>query len=161
MPLDLAILTPVNKGQLGPALTKATGNTNFTWEAYNGDIQLDSFSALVTLTGVQKLAQGVFKIVLTPQGSNPVDPNYGTTLSTLIGQEVDADKFATITSSIVDALTYYNLINQDNPNSDEVIQMINSVRVVSALNDPRQINVQISFTTESGIPVSLQVPQIL
>lgn len=161
MPQDLGVLTKLDKARIGPSITKSTGNTTYTWEAYQGDIQLSGTHALVMVTGTTKLAQGMFKIILTPLGSNPADPDYGTNLLSLVGTNVDSDKFSTITSEIIDALTHYNLINQDNPNSDEVIQTIDFVRVVQDLDDPRAIKIQVSVTTESGLPVNLQVPQIL
>lgn len=161
MPQDLGVLTRLDKPTLDPATNKSTGNTNYTWEAYQGDIQLDGTRQFVPVSGTTKLGQGMFKIILTPLGSNPVDPDYGTNLLSMIGTVVDSEKFSVITSEIIDALTHYNLINQDNPDSDEVIQTIDFIRVVKDIDDPRAIRIQVSVTTESGKPVSLQVPQIL
>lgn len=161
MPIDLGVLSKLDKAQLGNSITKSTGNTSYTWESFEGDFQLDGTHNPITVDGTTKLAQGMFSIILTPLGSNPADPDYGTDLLSLIGDVVDSDKFATITSEIIDALTYYNLLNQDNPNSDEVIQTIDFVRVVKDIDDPRAIKIQVSVTSESGKQVNLQVPQIL
>lgn len=161
MPLDLGVLKKLDKPRLGQSVTKSTGNTTFSWEAYLGDLQLNGINDLITVDGATKLGQGIFKIVLTPKGSNPDDPNYGTNMPSLIGGKIGNDVYATITSEIIDALTYYNLLNQDNPNSDEVIETIDNVRVVQNIDDPRGILFQIEVTTESGVPVRIQVPQIL
>jgi phage baseplate assembly protein W len=160
MPIDLGVLRKLDKPAMTGQLVKSTGNTNFTWEAYEGDIQIDRLNNLMQVEGLTKLAQGIFKIVLTPIGSNQEDPNYGSLLNDQIGSKMDTEKFAHLQTSIVDALTHYNSINQDNPSSDEVIETIDEVRLVQSLDDPRQIKVQISVTTESGKSVSVQVPQV-
>jgi len=161
MPIDIGVLQKLDKGSIDPATLKSTGNTNYTWAAYEGDFQLHALKDFITVDGTTKLAQGIFKIVLTPLGSNTEDPLYGTDLPTIIGGKLDSAVFAQTTSSVIDALTYYNLINQDNPNSDEVIRTIDLVRVVNDLNDPRAVMIQISVTSESGKVVAVQVPQIM
>lgn len=161
MPVDIGVLKRLDKPRLSEQLVKSTGATNFTWEAFEGDIHLDRLHSLVSLEGTTKLAQGIFKIVLTPKGSNAQDPDYGTSLSASVGGKMDSERFAEIQAEIVDALIHYNLINNDNPNSDEVIQTIETVRVVQDLDDPRAVRIQIAVTTESGKTVSVQVPQVV
>jgi hypothetical protein len=160
MPLDIGVLKKVDRPRLPQEVVKSVGATTYTWEAFEGDIQIDGLNQFIELDGTTKLAEGIFKIILTPKGSNPEDPDYGTDINTSIGGKIDSEKFSSIQTSIVDALTHYNVINQDNPNSDEVIQTIDEVRLVSSLDDPRQINIQVSVTTESGKAVKIEVPQI-
>jgi phage baseplate assembly protein W len=160
MPIDMGVLKKLDRPQLSNEIIKSTGNTSYTWQAYDGDIQLDNHNHFVPLTGLTKLAQGIFKIVLTPLGSNSQDSSYGSLLNAQIGTKMDNEKFAEIQSSIVDALTHYNEINQDNPDSDEVIETIDEVRLVRDLDDPRAIRIQITVTSESGKEVRVEVPQI-
>lgn len=160
MPIDIGVLKRVDRASLGNQLAKSFGATTYTWQAYEGDMQFDGLKRAITLDGTTKLAQGIFKIVLTPIGSNPEDSDYGTEMDTFIGDKLDTEKFSAIQTSIVNALTHYNVINQDNPNSDEVIQTIDEVRLVQNLDDPRQIDIQIAVTTESGKTVKVQVPQV-
>lgn len=160
MPIDSGVLKKLDKPRLSGQVVKSAGKTNYTWQAFEGDIQLDSLNAIITLTGTAKLAQGMFKIVLTPKGANIEDPDYGSLLNSSIGSKMDNEKFAEIQSSILDALVHYNLINQDNPDPDEVIETIDEVRLVRDIDDPRAINIQISVTAESGKEVRVEVPQV-
>lgn len=160
MPVDMGVLKKLDRPSLAGEIIKSTGNTSYTWEAYEGDIQIDNLNHFVPITGVTKLAQGMFKIVLTPLGANSEDSSYGSLLNVQIGSKMDNDKFAEIQTSIVDALTHYNELNQDNPDSDEVIETIDEVRLVRDLDDPRAIKIQIAVTTESGKEVRVEVPQI-
>jgi phage baseplate assembly protein W len=160
MPIDIGVLKRIDRPRLPSEIVKSVGASTYTWEAFEGDIQIDGLNQLIELEGTTKLAEGVFKIILTPKGSNSEDQDYGTDVNTSIGSKLDSEKFSSIQTSIVDALTHYNVINQDNPNSDEVIETIDEVRLVQSLDDPRQINIQVSITTESGKSVKIEVPQI-
>jgi phage baseplate assembly protein W len=161
MPTDLGILKRLDKPRLSGQIIKSTGSTSYTWEAYEGDIQVDARNQLIPVDGTTKLAQGIFKIVLTPKGSNIEDPEYGTIMADSIGGKLDSEKFAVMQSSIIDALIHYNLINQDNPNSDEVIETIDLIRVVADPDDPRALKNQIAVTSESGKAVKIEVPQVI
>ena len=170
MPFDLAILVPLNKAtangtsadQSAAASTiSGTGNTNYIWESYENDLQLDQLNNIIMLDGTTKLAQEMMKILLTPLGSAAYDPNYGTSLSTSIGNKLDSSAYAEIQTEVINALIHLNELNLDNPNSDEVIETIDVVRAVASLTDPRQINIQVSVTTESGKSVAITVPQVI
>jgi phage baseplate assembly protein W len=161
MPYDIGVLKKLDKASLSAAELKSYGNTAYSWETYSGDFQLDTLNELILVEGTSALAQAIFKIVLTPKGSNTEDPNYGTVLEDLPGSRMDNEKYAAIQSAVIDALIHYNTINQDNPNSDEVIETIDLIRVVANPDDGRSINIQIAVTTESGKPVKIEVPQVL
>lgn len=166
MPEDIGILTLLDKPRLDDLIIKSTGDTDYSWCPYTNDVQLDSVNQIITLSGLTKLAQGIVKIVLTEKGSHPEDSLYGTELNTIIGSKtitgnVAAEQFADIRSEIIDALKHYNLINRDNPDSDEVIETIDDIRIVQDLDEPRAINVQISVTSESGQPIRIEVPQVV
>jgi hypothetical protein len=161
MPIDMGVLKKLDRPSLSNEILKSTGSTNYTWEAYGGDIQLDALNKFIVLEGTTKLAQAMFKILLTPIGSIIEDSEYGTELSASVGQKLDSERFADIQTSVVDALIHHNLINQDNPNSDEVIETIDDIRVVQDIDEPRAMKVQVTVTTESGKSVVLQVPQVV
>ena len=169
MPKDIAILKFIDKPALDALVVKSTGNTSYTWEAYENDIQIDGLHQMIYVEGVTKLAQGIFKIVLTPKGSLAVDPEYGTNLQeTLENGKVflgsassQSNQFNNIQTEIINALKHYNLINQDNPDSDEVIETIEEVRVVQSLDEPRQLQIRIEVTTESGKTLRVSVPQVV
>lgn len=52
---------------------------------YFNDLSLDSSGDLNIVTGKEKLAQDILKMLLTVRGSNTLAPNYGTTLEEIIG----------------------------------------------------------------------------
>jgi hypothetical protein len=160
MPVDIGVLKKIDRTRLSNEVAKSVGATVYTWQAYEGDIQIDGLNQVIDVEGTVKLAQAIFKIVLTPKGSMAEDPDYGTDMDSMIGDKMDNDKFSGIQTSIVDALTHYNVINQDNPNSDEVIETIDEVKLVRDLDDPRQLRIKISVTSESGKSVKVEVPQI-
>jgi len=161
MPIDVGVLKRLDRAGLPNEIIRSTGVTNYTWQAFDGDIQLDSLNQFVPMEGTTKLAQGIFKAILTPKGSVAEDPTYGTSLSLSIGQKMDSGRFADIQTEIIDTLVHYNIINQDNSDSDEVIEVIDEVEVVTNLDDPRVLQIQISVTTESGKSVKVTVPQVI
>lgn len=166
MPRDIGILTSLDKPALPEEILKSTGDTNYTWKAFENDIQIDRLNQIIEVSGTTKLAQGIFKIILTPKGSHAEDPEYGTNASEIIGGRlvvsggVVSERFAELRSDIIDALRHYNLINQDNPDSDEVIETIDDIRIVQDLDEPRALKIQIEITTESGKTLRLEVPQV-
>lgn len=169
MPFDLAIVQRLNRvtangtvaNQAAAAATLInTGNTNYIWNSYENDIQVDALQNLIMIEGTVKLAQEIMMILLTPIGTFAADPNYGTTLSTIIGSKLDSAVYAEIQTEVINALIHLNEINLDNPNSDEVIETIDVVRTVASIDDPRAISIQVKVTTESGKSVAVQVPQI-
>jgi len=160
MPIDLAIIKKLDKVSAGQSNIIGTGNTNYIWESYENDIQFDTLNQFMTISGTTKLAQGIMKIILTRKGDNIEDPDYGTLINTMIGTKFTSDVFAEVQSEIIDALIHYNLINSDNPDSDEVIQIIDEIKVVQDLNEPRAMKIRVAITTESGKSIGVEVPQL-
>ena len=161
MPLDIAIITRLDKANTDAGTLRGSGNTNYIWESYENDIQLDSLNQLITLEGTAKLAQSIMKAILTPLGSDPDDPDYGSNVQGGIGDKFSSDKYALTQTEVVNALIHLNQINIDNPNSDEVIETIDSVNVVQSLDDPRAMRITVGVTTESGIPLTVTSPQLV
>lgn len=161
MPLDLAIMTPLSTlGPLTPDQKRATGNTTAIFDPFQNDIQFDRRGALVTYEGTDKLIQSIIRLILTDQGSYSMDLNWGTILNTLIGTKFDQTRYANTQQSIQDGLIYYNQVNQDNPDSDEIINTIDQLQVVQDLNDPRAMRIYLGVTTESGISFRVSTPQV-
>ena len=160
MPKDIIIIAPIVRESLSPDMARATGYTEFVFEPYENDIQFDRLKKVRTVSGVDKLVQSIMRILLTTKGDSFEDSQWGSELNNQIGSKVSSDSFAATRESIIQALIHYNEINQDNPDSDEVINTIDELQVVSDLNDPRIVRVVVGVTTESGKGVRVVVPQV-
>jgi phage baseplate assembly protein W len=161
MAFDLSIMRPFDPAGDTEANIRGTGNTNFIWESHENDIQIDALNQIITVDGTTRLSQSIMKIILTAKGQALEDPEYGTSLVEQIGEKLDTARFASIQSDIVDALIRYNTIQADNPNSDEVIEVIEEVRVVQDIDEPRALRIRVSVTTESGKTLGVAVPQLI
>ena len=100
------------------------------------------------------------RIVLTQRGDYFEDSDWGSDTNANIGTKLNNGAFATVRESIIQGLIHYNQLNQDNPNSDEIIDSIDELQVVQDENDPRTMKVVISITTESGIGLRIIAPQV-
>lgn len=158
--MDVAIITKLDKASLTPGDLRGVGATTYTWESYENDLQLDSLNSLVMVEGVDKLAQSIMKIILTPKGSDPDDPDYGTNLNLSIGEKFSSEAYSQAQTEVVSALIHLNQINIDNPNSDEVIETIDNVSTVADADDPRSMRIYVSVTTESGKRLNVVAPQL-
>jgi hypothetical protein len=166
---DIYILTKLDMTDLSKDAQRALGSTVFKFEPYENDIQFDMVKKVRMASGVDKLIQSVMRIILTNKGEYIEDGGWGADMQAQIGGKVDHNRFATLRQNIIDALIHYNEVNSDNPNSDEVINTIDDLRVVSGLidkdivpgfNDPRALRIYLAFTTESGKGVRVTVPQV-
>lgn len=160
MPIDLAVLTPLVKLGANPNYLWSVGATDFMFEPYENDIQFDRLKHIRTMEGVPKLAQAIMRIVLTQRGDYFEDSDWGSDTNANIGTKLNNGAFATVRESIIQGLIHYNQLNQDNPNSDEIIDSIDELQVVQDENDPRTMKVVISITTESGIGLRIIAPQV-
>lgn len=161
MPNDIAIIAPLSKVNKDPNYIRATGYTEFIFEPYENDIQFNPARQVITFSGAQKLVQSIMRIVLTTLGASYEDPLWGSELNNQIGSKLLTSNFAEVRESIISALKHYNDVNQDNPNSDEVINTIDELVVVKDNNDPRVMRVVIGVTTEAGDGVRVIVPQVI
>ena len=75
-----------------------------------------------------------------------------------MGSKFDTERFANTRAEIVDALVHLNAINRDNPDSDEVIQIIDTIDVSEDLDEPRAMRIRIVVTTESGKRLQVETP---
>jgi phage baseplate assembly protein W len=129
MPLDYAILAKFDPAGRSQDILRSVGKTDYIFSVYNNDIQLNASKQLRTVEGTDKLVQSVLKIILTKKGENFEDPEYGTTFDETIGGKLIQEQYVAIRSSIVDALAYYNQLNSDNENLDEIIANVTEVSV--------------------------------
>lgn len=160
MPNDIAIIAPLVRTGLTGDQLRATGHTEFIFEPYENDIQFDRIKKIRQLTGTDKLVQSIMRILLTTKGDSFEDSRWGSELNRSVGSKITSDNYATIRESIISALVHYNSVNEDNPNSDEVIDTIDEMQVVSDSTDPRIIRVVVGVTTESGKGLRVIVPQV-
>jgi phage baseplate assembly protein W len=160
MPFDIAIIAPLDKRGKTTDQLRGTGFTEFVFEPYENDVQFDRAKKVRQMSGTEKLVQSIMRILLTTKGDSFEDPDWGSEMNGQIGSKMRNDNFATVRESIITALTHYNYINRDNPDSDEVINTIDEIQVVSDLNDPRVMRVVVGVTTESGIGVRVIAPQV-
>jgi phage baseplate assembly protein W len=160
MPNDIAIIAPLIKSGLSPDLVRATGFTEFIFQPYENDIQFDRLRKVRQLSGTDKLVQSIMRILLTTKGESFEDSEWGSELNSNIGSKISNDSYASTRESIIAALVHYNSLNADNPDSDEVIETIDELQVVSDIDDPRVIRVVVGVTTESGKSLRVIVPQV-
>lgn len=160
MPNDILVIAPLVSAGLNPGQLHGVGATQFIFEPYQNDVQFDGLRNVMILSGTTKLVQSIMRIMLTPVGTSLEDARWGADLSAGIGSKMGNDNFSQIRQSVIDALTHYNDVNQDNPNSDEVINTIDELLVVNDIGDPRVIRVVLGITTESGIGIKIVAPQV-
>jgi hypothetical protein len=163
MPLDLNIVTKIDQSKLSAEAKAAIGSgTDYVFQIYENDIQFNSSKKTRAIDGAQKLVQGILKILLTDLKSHLEDPAYGTDINQYFGQKLTNDAFAHIRDSVYSCLTHYNEIaTPGNPNKDEIISVVDEIRVVKDDEDPRRIFIYISITTQLGTAVRVALMKVV
>jgi hypothetical protein len=132
----------------------------------NGDLALKPNGEVQTVTGRQRLVQELSCWILEPVGTDPAYPNFGSTLTSLVGSAVLSGTTFDIESELLRVLNNYiayqgamfeEYINDPNTfmdvySPDELVASIDTVRV-TRYNDAVVVNVAI--TTVAGTQVSL------
>jgi hypothetical protein len=128
----------------------------------NGDLSLGASGQPSKVFNDEKLRQDILKIILTPLGTNPAYPWYGSPInSQVIGQILD-DKIIKMEASnaVIYALTNLIRLQKDQERSgqfispSEAISQILEVLVEKSQFDPRQMNVQVDVATRRANVVS-------
>jgi hypothetical protein len=158
--VDLAIISPLDTKGLTVDQVRGTGFTKYIFQPYANDIQFDNLKLVRHFTGTEKLIQSLMRIIIQPKGSYFEDPEWGGTIDDQVGNKMDNERIANTRQSVIDSITHYNEVNADNPNSDEIVDTIDELRVVEDLDDPRVIRVYLGITTESGLSIGVTVPQV-
>jgi len=148
---DLKLVT---KRLLGtPEYPPQLGNPNEYFGEQSNDIQLDNVNDFALISGTVKLTQDINKILLTAAGANTNFSLYGTTLQDLIGSKNSFDFLkANIRDQVIGALQVLVFVNQNNPNGDEVPNILNTLAINQL--DSNSIEIILSVTTLSGKSVS-------
>lgn len=113
------------------------------------DINFDLNGKLELVTASDKIKQAIIKALQTEIGANSLISDYGSSLSSIIGQKFDALAEFKIYNSIQQAVRF--LINeqqlQNNLTLEETILAILKVGIVQDSSDPRIIRVTIDIRT--------------
>jgi phage baseplate assembly protein W len=130
--------------------------TGFRWKARENDIQYDALRKPFLLQSVIKLKQEIMKILLTRLGADSTNSQYGSELTSLIGKKAVGQIKTMIKTDVLNALAYYNVLNENNTNPAEMIETVDSITITNT--DPRKYLVAITLITQSGETVSMSVP---
>jgi hypothetical protein len=121
----------------------------------SNDLQVNPVADLFTVSGTQKLAQDIQKILLTVQGTNTFFPLYGTLLQNYIGQPItDQSVISNIRTQVVNAMNVLNFIRQGAP-PDEIPDTLNYLQVSQP--DPATISITLEVTSAAGTSVTTSV----
>lgn len=127
----------------------------FDIEIYNGDINFANGQFVLVIDG-QKLVQSLVKILITPQKSDSLRPNYGTDIANILGHAMPEFIYTTkIEESVSDAIRF--LITEQSKASyrqyvspGERIKELIYVNVVKNTTDSRQIDIYIGIRAGDG-----------
>lgn len=113
------------------------------------DIEFDQHGKLRTLTGINKIKHLLFKALLTETGSNEILTEYGSTLSSAIGQKLDDYTQFLMYNAIQTTVQYILEEQANNPNlaADETLMGLSAVQMVRDFVDPRIVRVLITIQT--------------
>lgn len=131
-------------------------NELFVWTSYYNDLQVDSNGNIAQVTGTDKLAQDIVKILVTQRGSNINMPLYGTNLPSIVGQKMDFQFLqGQILTEVTDALIILQSLLQYGSNPDEQISSLQSIKVT--LDTPTQVSIELVVITLSQKALGLIV----
>lgn len=134
---------------------------SFDLKIINGDLSISN-GKLKTVEDSEKLIQDILKICLTPAGSNPNYPWYGSFLSkTLIGSTLDEDVIVNYGQSqiqksleMLQQLQDLQIKNQQAVSADEQLAAILSTVIYRNPKEPRLFNVMIKALSRGTKPIT-------
>ena len=128
-----------------------------------GDLVIGADGDVGKVRNTSKLSQDVLKVLHTPIGSNPYQPNSGSDITILnIGTNISQEFAETrVEASILATLTQLQAIQFKQKQvqvvtPEETIADLSSVVAERDPNDPRQFNIGISVLTEALSDVTLR-----
>jgi phage baseplate assembly protein W len=133
-------------------------------QVYNGDLSLDSGGRLTFVQGTSKLVQDLTLWLQEPIGTSFTAPNFGSTLTGLVGAPQTTSTIAQIQTEVQRILGLYqsqqvialksaqNSSQLANWNKSEIINSINSIQVVQNLTS---IDVYVTMTALNSSTVNL------
>lgn len=120
----------------------------------DSDINFNEIGKLNEVTGYGKVKQQLIKILLTVIGDNLYDSDYGSQISSSIGQKFTSYLSANIQYSIYKAVQHLMQIQQENllPDNETIVELSNIK--VEKTNDVRTLKLSISVITADYQEVS-------
>lgn len=119
------------------------GQHSYFWSQGENDLIVDTNGDFAITQGVDNLNQSMAKILVTERGKNIFFPDYGSGLQSLIGTSMAVDFLrANVKTECIDTLRIYQFINQSNPNLDEQIETLRSLKINQVGFD----GIDVSFT---------------
>jgi hypothetical protein len=111
---------------------------------------------LVTIDGPSRVFQEIAKILLTQQGADPIIPTYGSTVGAILATDFTADTPQDVANSVVEALSFL-VAAETSTAADENIQSIQTLNVQQSQQDPREVDVSLIVTLQSGDTVEVSM----
>ena len=133
------------------------GDGVYVWGEGSNDIFLGTDKDFNLVENTVKLQQDMTKVLMTDRFKNIIYPVYGSTIRDVVGGKTDLTTVkANIKTAVIEALAVLQFLNTDNPNSDEQIDIINTITV--AINSPGEIKITVQVTTKSGKVINTTLP---
>lgn len=136
---------------------------SFDFRILNGDFVIDQNGDLAIVENNDKLVQDILKIVLTPVGSNRLNPAYGSLVGrSLVGNVLPMEFVSTMASSqIHSALEYLQRLQKEQSatqpvSAGELLAAIQSIKIERNQVDQRFISVVIKALAADFTPLSTQ-----
>ena len=150
---DFWLITKLSPTNIPPQ-PLPTGQQYYFGDQSN-DLQVNTVGDLFTVSGAQKLAQDINKILLTVQGTNTFFPLYGTNLQNYIGQKInDQSVVSNIRTEVVNAMNVLNFIRQGAP-ANEIPDILQYLAVNQS--DPLTITITLTVISVAGESVTTSV----
>jgi len=122
------------------------------------DISFDFFGRINLIENKEKIKQFIGKFLSTEIGTSKTDENYGTSLSSLVGDTLDEYSYGLIRQEIINSLAYViNKYNDTTDNEDEQIDSLDSINFSMDENEPRKIKIDLKIIMKSGNSIELGV----
>lgn len=130
----------------------------------NGDISFDELGQLNTVTGAEKLAQQIEKIIYESIGDNIDDPQYGTILRQMVGASGNGEVLKSMAlQSIESALSKYQSYQaeqiergQEMDNGEILVTWAN-IEVSTPTGDPRNMYITGDIINRAGEVLTTEV----
>jgi phage baseplate assembly protein W len=138
-----------NRRYMANYITKTEDCPKCLGSLVQNDISLSQIGDVVTIDSRGFARQAVEKIILTLRGANLFQTDYGSALSTAIGQKFTTSIFFKIQQTVQDAVQSLIEIQSqalDSLTSDQIILGLSDLSVNQDSNDPRNILITIAIT---------------
>lgn len=139
---------------------------SFDLKLFHGDLQIKNGDIQIVEKS-EKLVQDILKILLTPAGSNPFFPWYGSIISrSLVGMPFDFKMMGDLaTNYIKDSLTILQKMQAgqikdgQRLDAEELLSAVQNVRVTQNTTDPRYYKVAVNVLSRAftSVPVGFDI----